>query len=343
MAFNWIHYKMLNPDLAKNGVHTMQQFILHYNNYGKSEGRTCNILDVYPNFNWTEYKDTCSLLKTKEDCECHFLTLQINKTTNNIILNNIKIKPYLVVGLSTTPSRIKYIKPTLDSIINQHYRPNRIILSIPNILNRTGEVFPELPDEINSLVINNIIEINRTNDYGPATKFVGILEKESTPDSFILWCDDDIIYNSHWSLYLVNELINNPKTALGVAGCNLKYINNKYICRAITINLHKCQILEGFNGVICRLSDMPDLSNFPKISLKEYNNFTNVQKAKYLSDDVIISYLLRKNNISTLVCNNNKLNRSNSIIVRDIGLNSDALHKQIEGNICNYILVINNI
>lgn len=343
MTFNWIHYKMLNPDLKKNGMSTMQQYIAHYNRYGKSEGRSKSIYDVYPDFNWMEYKKKYIQLKTKEDCECHFLTLHINKTNDNIILNNIKIKPYIVVGLTTTPSRIKYIKPTLDSIINQIYKPDRIILSIPTILNRTGEVFPELPDEINSLVVNNIIEINRTNDYGPATKFVGILEKESNPDSFILWCDDDIIYNSQWSLYLVNELINNPKTALCVAGCNIQYINNKYITRGITRHLDKCQILEGFNGVICRLNDMPNLSNFPKISLEEYNSFTNVQKAKYLSDDVVISYLLRKNNISTLVCNDNRLNRSNSIIVTELGLQSDALHKQIGGNTSNYILVINNI
>jgi hypothetical protein len=101
MAFNWIHYKMLNRivgsgDLEKNGIRTITQCISHYNRYGKSEGRPCNILNVYPDFNWTEYKNKHNL-KTKEESEYHFLKNIIDQKnkpieTNKEFVTNIELE-----------------------------------------------------------------------------------------------------------------------------------------------------------------------------------------------------------------------------------------------------------
>lgn len=42
MDFDWIYYLDKYVDLRKNGVHTAQQALNHWNNYGKKEGRICN-------------------------------------------------------------------------------------------------------------------------------------------------------------------------------------------------------------------------------------------------------------------------------------------------------------
>ena len=50
MKFDWKFYLDTYPDLRKNGVHTEQQAINHWNDYGKQEERTCH-------FDWEIYLD----------------------------------------------------------------------------------------------------------------------------------------------------------------------------------------------------------------------------------------------------------------------------------------------
>lgn len=78
---------------------------------------------------------------------------------------------YLVASLTTTPTRIGSILPTLVSLDAKHQtRPfDEIILNLPVVFTRTGETYPEaLPEQVTARAT-----INRCgHDWGPATKIV---------------------------------------------------------------------------------------------------------------------------------------------------------------------------
>lgn len=83
MLFNWIIYKELNPDLAKAGIKTQQQYIQHFINHGKKENRKYSIFQVYPNFNHGLIRSSNTAFKNMslENVELHFLrNSQINKS-----------------------------------------------------------------------------------------------------------------------------------------------------------------------------------------------------------------------------------------------------------------------
>lgn len=99
MDFNWEYYKELNPDLIKAGLVKPNDFINHYNNYGKKEKRPCKFNDLYPNFNINEYKLLNSNLDFKTDNEYryHYFTVgRANKLPQNVkeYLNSIDLHKF---------------------------------------------------------------------------------------------------------------------------------------------------------------------------------------------------------------------------------------------------------
>ena len=73
---------------------------------------------------------------------------------NNDIENNNNID-VTIVSITTSPKRIKLMKNTLDSILNQSHPPDLIRINIPKQFKRTGQYY-EIPDFIKK---NNKIQI----------------------------------------------------------------------------------------------------------------------------------------------------------------------------------------
>ena len=65
--------------------------------------------------------------------------------------------PKIIVTLTTTPKRLPLIEQTLSSILNQNVKPDKIIINIPSIFKRTGEVYPDqrLVFKDNSALLND--------------------------------------------------------------------------------------------------------------------------------------------------------------------------------------------
>src|SRR5688572_18914575 len=82
--------------------------------------------------------------------------------------DHINLHVRTVVTLTTTPTRINKIRPTLESLVNQTRVPNAIYLNVPYHLKRTGEpyVIPEWLKELPE------VTVVRCEDYGPATKLI---------------------------------------------------------------------------------------------------------------------------------------------------------------------------
>jgi hypothetical protein len=90
----------------------------------------------------------------------------------------------------------------------QLVRPQKIILNIPEKYNRFKETVTEFPDFIAK---NPLVYVNKIKeDYGPATKMLGILELDLTPNTAVLICDDDVHLYPHWSMILLSSIMLNP-------------------------------------------------------------------------------------------------------------------------------------
>jgi len=246
----------------------------------------------------------------------------------------------VIVGLTTTPKRIGTILPTIKSLLNQSRPADQIILSVPEKLARTGERFGDIPKEIQELADAGKLQIHRTKDYGPATKFIGPLEVGGDPDDKICWLDDDILYSPRLLQTLAEELHNRPKTAIGVCGFFMTGSTGYAIAPDHGGN---AEILEGFGGVMCRRSDMPKAELWSAVAANDFAGLTPLARARFLADDYMISTELRKAGTATLVCNTSELNRANALKIRQEGLGPDALqnNKGTGGNLAAYALLKN--
>jgi len=99
----------------------------------------------------------------------------------------------IIVSLSTIPSRYDDLNLTLDSLLNQTLKPDKIEVYIPASYNR----FPDWDKEPPSLPKG--VDLVRCNtDYGPATKVLPAIEKYKSENPIIIYCDDDRVYHPKW-------------------------------------------------------------------------------------------------------------------------------------------------
>jgi hypothetical protein len=122
-------------------------------------------------------------------------------------------KADVVVSLSTIPSRIGLMEPTIKSLLRQTVAPARIVLNVPDysIREKTAYVIPDFLQSLQS------IEINRCKDLGPATKFLPTLAAEP-PDRKIIIVDDDRIYPRTLVAELSAAADREPEAAFSMSG-----------------------------------------------------------------------------------------------------------------------------
>ena len=133
------------------------------------------------------------------------------------LVPRVKSKSRVVISMTTIPSRLNKIAPTLCSILSQTRRVDEIRLNIP-YRSRKGEKY-NIPKCFNKF---RYIKIYRTNkDYGPSTKLLPTLKDEK--HSSIIVIDDDMIYGSDLVRQLVRSFVKHKeKVAITYYGCNQK-------------------------------------------------------------------------------------------------------------------------
>ena len=99
----------------------------------------------------------------------------------------------IYVSLTTIPSRVKNLSKSVESLLNQICKPDKIFINIPNKYKRFNEIIekehiPKFNDPI--------IEITRCEDFGPGTKLLGSLNKFKE-NSLIILADDDHVYEDY--------------------------------------------------------------------------------------------------------------------------------------------------
>lgn len=171
------------------------------------------------------------------------------------------------ITLTTIPTRLDTIYKTIESIQQQTLKPKKIYLNIPYEYYR----FPKISIKDQDLIKlkTDLVEINRCEDFGPATKIMGSLEKVKKYECVII-VDDDHIYNNKMCEIFISEF-------------EKKRINySYYIQKIFDINMAQCA--DGFL-INCKFLD--DIKKF-------YNLYVKKNRNLFLDDDLWLSLYLQK-------------------------------------------------
>jgi len=171
----------------------------------------------------------------------------------------------IYVSISAIPQRLKNINRTIESLLNQTQKPDKIFINIPLKYNRFSEVVEEhqIPR-----FDRKIIEITRCNDCGPGTKLLGSLKKIKK-NSLLILVDDDHIYEN----YMIEKFFNFYSKAP----------NNAY--SFYVYPLENFPVAQGADGFAINTNHLEGIEIFYDKIVKDY-------KELFLNDDVWISYFL---------------------------------------------------
>ncbi len=230
---------------------------------------------------------------------------------------------HVVISFSTTPYRIDQMQSTLETILNQNTKVDAIYLAVPYVFLRdnTKYVIPAwLQDNPKIIVI-------RTEDYGPATKLLGVLKHiKLDPDTIIITMDDDIKYPKSTVLHLAYKAKKYPNEAIGIAGGDLDYdTNGNLLANKIgglisqTQSDAKTTLLQGFASIAYRRKFFND----------EIFEISKAPRECINSDDFYLSFHLARNNIPRRILSNRYINKLKINYSNDIGHGEDALHNLI--------------
>ena len=194
----------------------------------------------------------------------------------------------VIVGLTTIPSRLPFLVPTLKSLLLQTVPPAKILLHLPRH-SRREEVEYSVPPELEGL---QVIQIVRCPDWGPATKILPAL-LDSDPDQRIVAVDDDRIYRPTLLQNLLEASERHPEAAVGCFGVivpldridrrkrllgrtieGLRYGRGVSLRGSRLRNPLPVDILHGYGGVMVRpcffdLDRLADLQGAPEAAWLE--------------------------------------------------------------------------
>jgi len=150
----------------------------------------------------------------------------------------------IVASLTTIPSRIESsCRIAIDSLINQ---VDKIYLSVPLHYKRFNTAFVQ-PAYLEEEPYKDKVELVVCDDFGPATKYLGGLEK--IPDhSWVFFCDDDQEYNEN----LIQRMLES------VDSINSIYQNRYQIIQKTTSG----GLIHGYVGNLANTFVLKDLPSF---------------------------------------------------------------------------------
>lgn len=249
----------------------------------------------------------------------------------------------IIASLTTIPSRIDLILPTIQSIADQTIPVDSIEINIPYIFKRTGELYdiPVWLVDLEKSTKNSKCEIRifRTEDYGAITKIAPTLIRHKGKKNTYIWSlDDDFAYPENMLAVLYREFSPTNKYVLSHSGACWVYSDNSNDCTNYDSSRKEgfVDFIEGYASVLyptCLIDD--DLENYV-IKTTETIDCRN-------SDDILISNYLKIKNIRMYNCAypyNDTKRLIEGCNLRH-GANEDSLHKQGGGNTERYVRVFN--
>jgi len=99
----------------------------------------------------------------------------------------------ICVSITTIPERLNNVHKSVESLLKQTKKPDKIFINIPNKYRRFKEIVKN--DQIPKFNDESVI-VNRCEDFGPGTKLLGSIDKIDK-NSLIILADDDHIYENY--------------------------------------------------------------------------------------------------------------------------------------------------
>ncbi len=171
----------------------------------------------------------------------------------------------IYVSISTIPARLKNINETVESLLKQTKKPDKIFINIPFKYKRFSEEIEE--NEIPKFN-TDYVEVTRCDDFGPGTKLLGSLNKLKK-DSLLILADDDHIYKD----YMIEKF----------QYFYSKSPNNAYSFYVYPID--NFPVGQGADGFAINTNHLGEIKNF-------YTKVVEGYKELFLNDDLWISYYL---------------------------------------------------
>ena len=182
----------------------------------------------------------------------------------------------IYISLTVIPPRIQNLNKTVNSLLNQLQKPDKIFINIPLKYERFTET---IKDNQIPQFDNKLVEITRCEDCGPGTKLLGSLNKLEQ-NSLIILADDDHYYED----YMIEKFFYFYSVAP----------NNAY--SFYVHPLGNFGIGQGADGFAINTNHLSGIKKFYDKVIKDY-------KELFLYDDLWISYFLyyyKKNKILSL-------------------------------------------
>ena len=182
----------------------------------------------------------------------------------------------IYISISTIPQRLKNINKSVESLLKQTQKPDKIFINIPYKYNRFSET---IEDKQIPNFNNKLVEITRCEDCGPGTKLLGSLKKLEK-NSLIILADDDNIYEDYMVEKFYSFYSKEPNSAYSF------YVHP----------LGNFGVGQGADGFAINTNHLTGIKDF-------YDKVAKNYKELFLYDDLWISYFLyyfKKNKILSL-------------------------------------------
>lgn len=176
-----------------------------FNSYKKASGETKRTIAEQI----ASYIPRMPLFLLKENLNSYSWYQQYYEVLSSSFDNNLRSlvnkKDTIIVSLTSYPPRIKSVYKTIETLINQSLKADKIILWLAE------EEFPnkenELPDELLEQK-NRGLEIGWYQNIRSYKKLIPAIKEY--PEAIIVTADDDIYYQRDWLTTLYHSYLNNP-------------------------------------------------------------------------------------------------------------------------------------
>lgn len=196
-----------------------------------------------------------------------------------------------VVCLTTIPSRLPRLAPTLKSLLAQDLPVARIRLHLPAVSRREGCGYA-VPDWLRALAAVEVVEVDR--DWGPATKLIPALEAFA-PDQPLIVVDDDMLYPPTLVSGLMGHAKRRPDDAIASSGwvvpldltdrptrwwTHLFRISPAPVLATLVFAPYRVDVVQGYSGYLVR----------PRFfDLSAVRDYQGAPEAAFFVDDVWFS------------------------------------------------------
>lgn len=210
----------------------------------------------------------------------------------------------IVASYTTLPSRYDVLRESIKSIRNQSHKLDAIYLALPYKAARLNKEYPPLPDDIAEMCT-----VVRTDvDYGPITKVYGALVSETDPNTVIISCDDDVLFEPNFIEIMLNHHKTHPQSCIcgtgALIGRGLFFISIVSTVRPfhnwkgftgfeVEKDGHRIDLVFGVAGVLYTRNMFPANNELNNVLFKHCLE----DDAIFHNDDVLISGYLNKQGI----------------------------------------------